>query len=71
MIERLGPLAYTFVLGWAILQFGRACYRDPPTREQVARWIVFGGAGLFAALLIVETVVIRFSGLIGGSGPRP
>jgi hypothetical protein len=55
VIERLGVLVFTYLLGWAILQFGWACVRQPPTREQVARWIVLFGAGTFLALLVMET----------------
>jgi hypothetical protein len=56
MDERLGFLAFTYLLGWATLQFGWACYRMPPTREQIARWIMLLGAGTFLALLLMENI---------------
>ncbi len=56
MMERFGALAFTYLLGYAILQCGWACYRTPPTREQIARWIMLLGAGTFLALLLLENM---------------
>ena len=37
MVERLFALAFTYLLGYALLWFGWACWRERLTVEQIAR----------------------------------